>query len=523
MGLGLVLSGLGVASPTIWPQPTQIVAQAATATTNYIVTAPGVLDLVDAQVQITATVPDGVPVSVAIGRFPDVVGWLYPMEYTEVLGFSTWETLDTIEMHPAGSEVAADASGLPDPVGSDMWVRQEVGTDGVVTMEWEMPVVNAASILPQVDWVALIAAPTLAAPDALGVTLTWPAPVSTPYVWPLVGAGLASLLAGAALLLTSGRRPAAVAAGSEIMEPWVPDLKPVELIDDEVTLFAPEPVPEPADELVGEPSVDELTPSAAGVAFAAPLGVGAAAAGLETGIGYDVDGSLFAESHSTYEPSDELPIHLTPELLPVPEPAVVVLPEPVVVPAEQVVVEPEPAVFVAPEPGIVELEPEPEFEPAPVPLVVEPEPEFEPAPVPLVVEPEPEPVVVAEPEPVVIEPTPEPTPEPEPVAVELPVAVESPVESVLAEAVPVTAAEPPPITGYRPTVSRAQLRRAREKAAETGDYSELEALTGAIQVVPEPPALTSEVPVRAASWRAMWGLPEPETDGNSQGSDGGQA
>jgi hypothetical protein len=79
------------------------------------------------------------------------------------------------------------------------------------------------------------------------------------------------------------------------------------------------------------------------------------------------------------------------------------------------------------------------------------------------------------------------------------------------------ATEPPTDTGYLQVVKRSELRRARREAEATGNYEKLEALTGAIRIVPEPPATTSEVPVRATSWRATWGLPDPNPDPNPEG------
>jgi outer membrane biosynthesis protein TonB len=137
-----------------------------------------------------------------------------------------------------------------------------------------------------------------------------------------------------------------------------------------------------------------------------------------------------------------------------------------------------------------ELEPEPEPEPIlePKPVVApEPEPAPAPAPIPQATPiPEPEPVPAPKPEPVA---EPEPVPEPEPVIIPQPIA-------------PTTGETP-----YAPPVSRSALREARRLADETGDTQALEALTGALRVVtPEPAALTSQIPIQAADWRAVWGL-----------------
>jgi len=59
---------------------------------------------------------------------------------------------------------------------------------------------------------------------------------------------------------------------------------------------------------------------------------------------------------------------------------------------------------------------------------------------------------------------------------------------------------------YVPPVSRSALREAKRVAEETGDTQLLEALTGAIRAVPEPEAVTSQIPIQTANWRAVWGL-----------------
>jgi len=78
--------------------------------------------------------------------------------------------------------------------------------------------------------------------------------------------------------------------------------------------------------------------------------------------------------------------------------------------------------------------------------------------------------------------------------------------------------EPEAITDFVPTVKRSELRKARREAEETGNYDKLNALTGAIPAV-EPRPDTSEVPVRAATWREVWGLPDPNTESEPKGSD----
>jgi hypothetical protein len=204
LGVVLVLLGLGgialgVASATVWKDPDTAVATARPAGEGtLVVTDPGVLELVDDDVTITATAPGDQKVTLAIGREVDVLGWVGADPYTRVTGLSDWETLSTraVEAQPAeGEEAPADPTPAPDPAGSDMWVQQASDTGGA-SLRW--------SDRPG-RWV-LLAAGVGEGAQAPTLELTWPRTVETPYLWPGVGAGAFLLLAGVVLLLTARRR-----------------------------------------------------------------------------------------------------------------------------------------------------------------------------------------------------------------------------------------------------------------------------------------------------------------------------
>ncbi|GAA1989838.1 hypothetical protein GCM10009718_29330 [Isoptericola halotolerans] len=241
LGAVLVVAGLaaiafGVATATVLRESDTVVATARpVGDGTVVVTDPGVLDLVDADVTVTASVPAGQEVTVVVGRDVDVLGWLEGDPYARVTGLADWETLTTSAVTPEEAEdpEAEPAEGdaeepqdveLPDPAGSDMWITELTAAEQV-SLRWnDRPG----------PWV-LLAAGTGAAPadeadeeaeeegteasdadaqteasdaDAVAPTLelTWEREVSTPLLWPAVGLGGLLLLLGIVLVVVGGRR-----------------------------------------------------------------------------------------------------------------------------------------------------------------------------------------------------------------------------------------------------------------------------------------------------------------------------
>ncbi|AEG44969.1 hypothetical protein [Isoptericola variabilis] len=239
--LGLVGIALGVASATVWKDPDTVVATARPAGDGtMVVTDPGVLDLVDGDVTITATVPAEQTVTLAIGHDVDVLGWVGQDPYTRVTGLSDWETLATRAVAPEAEEPAEgeeapaeeEPAAAPDPAGSDMWVQEATDT-GSVTLRW--------SDRPG-RWM-LLAAGAGENAQAPTIELTWPRTVTTPYLWPGVGGGAFLVLAGLALLLTARRRSKLAAARSD-SEGHAPEA------DERTPAWAPEALGSPADPAV---------------------------------------------------------------------------------------------------------------------------------------------------------------------------------------------------------------------------------------------------------------------------------
>ena len=171
--IGLCLILAGIASATIWkPSPTV----AATTTVQKLgVTRPGVLELIAKDVHIQASTSKGA-VAIMVGRSRDVNAWVGQSGYTEINGLKTFTALDT-------KEVKGKNVDLPDPTNSDMWVQQEA-KNGKAQMKWQNK---------EGSWSALIYSPEAPAK----VQLTWHRTVTTPWLWPLVGAGIVFLLLAA--------------------------------------------------------------------------------------------------------------------------------------------------------------------------------------------------------------------------------------------------------------------------------------------------------------------------------------
>lgn len=234
--LGLAAIGLATASATVWRPDDGVVADAAdTGVSTLLVTAPGVLELVDPQVTIEASRPDGGEVVLAVGREVDVTGWVGDDAHAVVTGLASWESLatsfvegETEPVEPDEDEDAEDEdaegtpaedadstpaeatddaaagdttsgpSGIvgPDPYASDMWLARAEG-EGSAQLEWTAPETGR--------YVLLAASVGDDAPPP-AVTLSWPREVSTPLLIPGVALGSVLVLIAAILGVLELRR-----------------------------------------------------------------------------------------------------------------------------------------------------------------------------------------------------------------------------------------------------------------------------------------------------------------------------
>ena len=223
--LGLLAVILAVASATIWrPSQTAVATLKPAATTAYVVTGDGVLNMVDSTVTITAKAKDAnSTVTLALARSEEAQAWLANDPYTEVTGLSSWEALSgrtitercNVKAAPTATATStakatakatstakatatstAKATPTPDAKGcikavasnaslngSDMWVTSKTGK-GSVSITYD-PSSSNYVVLAATD--GKQAAPTF--------SLSWKRTVGTPWLIPgLIVGGL--LVAG---------------------------------------------------------------------------------------------------------------------------------------------------------------------------------------------------------------------------------------------------------------------------------------------------------------------------------------
>lgn len=121
---------LGVLNATQWKPSSQITAQTTISGNQYVVTDPGVLSLVDNNVEITVAA-DGSSnadsqVCVALGTAKDIAGWTAGHSYMRLTGLSDWSTLSKRQVKALGADSSSDADvAFSD---SDLWSEVQCGT-----------------------------------------------------------------------------------------------------------------------------------------------------------------------------------------------------------------------------------------------------------------------------------------------------------------------------------------------------------------------------------------------------------
>lgn len=124
---------LGVLNATIWKPDSEITAVGSVHGSQYVVTDPNVLQLVDSRVNISAKSQDKQSnVCIAIGSARDVAGWIAGSKYVRVSGLSDWKTLSTMKVAAQGNaDRSANQVAFQD---SDMW-RTVACNAGAVDMQ----------------------------------------------------------------------------------------------------------------------------------------------------------------------------------------------------------------------------------------------------------------------------------------------------------------------------------------------------------------------------------------------------
>lgn len=134
--IALVLAGVcvlvGILAFTVW-RPAQQVHASVVPSQPIVMTRDGVINLIDAEVTVTATTTDGSPVQLALGATTDVVGWIGSDPYTEVIGVAADRQNLKFEDHPgdasqSGGAGGADGAQSGGPVlASDLWADHASG------------------------------------------------------------------------------------------------------------------------------------------------------------------------------------------------------------------------------------------------------------------------------------------------------------------------------------------------------------------------------------------------------------
>ena len=123
----------GVLNSTVWKPDNEITAAAPVNGSEYVVTDPNVLQLVDSRVNISAKSRDKKSnVCIAIGSARDVAGWIAGSKYMRVSGLSDWTTLSTMKVSAQGT--ADNSQNQVAFKDSDMW-RTIKCNDGAVDMQ----------------------------------------------------------------------------------------------------------------------------------------------------------------------------------------------------------------------------------------------------------------------------------------------------------------------------------------------------------------------------------------------------
>lgn len=121
---------LGALNATVWKPDSRIAATTSVNGTQYVVTDPNVLQLVDDHVVASVKSQDAkTEVCIALGSARDVAGWIAGSKYTRITGLSDWTTLSARRSAAQGDpDASANQTAFKD---SDMWRSVKCGTGSV--------------------------------------------------------------------------------------------------------------------------------------------------------------------------------------------------------------------------------------------------------------------------------------------------------------------------------------------------------------------------------------------------------
>ncbi len=128
----------------------RITAGAQVSAGTFLVTSPGVLDLVDSTVKITLSTTGEEEIWWGIGKSFDVEAYVGKSAYVEVAGLATWQKLNTITHKGEADALKADeesfAGGTLALAEADLWVKSGKGK-GKAVIEFTVPENSARSLI----------------------------------------------------------------------------------------------------------------------------------------------------------------------------------------------------------------------------------------------------------------------------------------------------------------------------------------------------------------------------------------
>ena len=191
--VGALVALGGVASATIWKPTPQVSVSLPTNNQKQTlaITRPGMFELYDSPTKITVSGQG--KVALAIGRSTDVTAWAADQNYVEVTGQKDDTTLLT-EPHQG----KADPRQPGEAAGKDMWVKYKEVDTGRISETWD----RSEGAWSLIAW---------SEEGNVQLTLQWTQPVSTPWFWPLLIAGLLLVLIGAIVAVVLNRLAKAAA------------------------------------------------------------------------------------------------------------------------------------------------------------------------------------------------------------------------------------------------------------------------------------------------------------------------
>lgn len=128
--LALTCLVLGIFNSTLWKPSREVPAVTQGLTVPYVVTDPGVLDLVDEHVTVEVhTQASTAKICVATANATDAQGWLNQESYARIEGLKNWSSLKT-SMISSSASLTSNSQGVPFET-SDLWQHVQCGNSTV--------------------------------------------------------------------------------------------------------------------------------------------------------------------------------------------------------------------------------------------------------------------------------------------------------------------------------------------------------------------------------------------------------